>query len=79
MKVLQKKSHPFLPTSNQGTTPEKREPNGHQNSDENDRRIHGKASHTSNSADLHVTPWKIYMEDNDGGLEDDFPWQMGDF
>jgi len=68
-----------LPTSNQGTTPEKREPNGHQNSDENDRRIHGKASHTSNSADKHVTPWKIYMEDNDGGLEDDFPWQMGDF
>ena len=25
------------------------------------------------------TPWKINIEHNTGGLEDDFPSQMGDF
>ena len=25
------------------------------------------------------TPWKINMEHNNGGLEDDFPFQIGDF
>ena len=24
------------------------------------------------------TPWKINMDHNDGGLEDHFPFQMGD-
>ena len=27
----------------------------------------------------YVTPWKINMEHNNGGLEDDFPFQIGDF
>ncbi len=26
-----------------------------------------------------ATPWKINMEHNNGGLEDDFPFQTGDF
>ena len=25
------------------------------------------------------TPWKINLEHNNGGLEDDFPFQLGDF
>ena len=25
------------------------------------------------------TPWKINMEPKNGGLEDDFPFQLGDF
>ena len=25
------------------------------------------------------TPWTINMEHNNGGLEDDFPFQFGDF
>ena len=25
------------------------------------------------------TPWKIYMEPETDGLEDDFPFQLGDF
>ena len=28
--------------------------------------------------DKHTTPWKINMDHNDGGLEDHFPFQMGD-
>ena len=26
----------------------------------------------------HITPWKINMEHNNGGLEDHFPLNMGD-
>ena len=26
-----------------------------------------------------TTPWKINVEHNNGGLEDDFPFQTGDF
>ena len=26
-----------------------------------------------------ISPWKINMEHNNGGLEDDFPFQIGDF
>jgi len=25
------------------------------------------------------TPWKLNMEPENGGLEDDFPFQLGDF
>ena len=28
--------------------------------------------------DISRTPWKINMDHNDGGLEDHFPFQMGD-
>ena len=28
---------------------------------------------------LQVTPWKINMEPENNGLEDDFPFQTGDF
>ena len=30
-------------------------------------------------ADLYITPWKTNMEPETGGLEDDFPFQTGDF
>ena len=29
--------------------------------------------------DFGHTPWKINMEPENGGLEDDFPFQLGDF
>ena len=31
------------------------------------------------NTDLGSTPWKINMEHNNGGLEDDVPFQFGDF
>jgi len=32
-----------------------------------------------NSQIINVTPWKINMEPENDGLEDDFPFQLGDF
>ena len=29
--------------------------------------------------EMGITPWKINMEPKHGGLEDDFPFQLGDF
>ena len=32
-----------------------------------------------NAFRLLLDPWKIQMEPNNGGLEDEFPFQLGDF
>ena len=39
----------------------------------------GKQWNSSGMSPRNVTPPKINMEHNNGGLEDDFPFQTGDF
>ena len=36
-------------------------------------------SHTKQHNTSGSTPWKINMEPENDGLEDDFPFQLGDF
>ena len=41
--------------------------------------VGGNFSHLESVQVEMVTPWKINMEPKNGGWEDDFPFQLGDF
>ena len=45
----------------------------------NFRGEHEKISETTYQQTLPITPWKINMEPENDGLEDDFPFQLGEF